>query len=702
MNWIAVLSFVIPPILSLAGYIYYTIPSYSDSKIIPSVWDKITIERDGKGIPHITASSTEDACFALGYVHAQDRMLQLDLLRRISEGSLSEIFGNKTLELDIFSRNIGFKRQALLSLPKHSNHTLLLLHRYSEGINAWAEANPLPFEYFITWSHWQYWKPVDTLSIWRYVSFFQNSEWRHELFRAKLAATIGERLAKIILPYDESMIFPKSYIINDYDLPQELKRTSSFYASHTSNGKINDFETLNDEIYYLNLQTSAAFVVSGNKTKSGKPLISSQIYFSSRIPTEVYLSKITTNNIKLSGTTIPGIPFFYQGENGSISWAAVPILADVIDLYVHKIHHTEELYLLNENWEPFYKITEKIAVKGQEPVEVAIKLTKYGPMLINPSILNFKEAISIRWTANEIEDNDFDSIIKINTAKNPRDFRLALSGIKVPNFSVVYGLNTGIIGYQAVGLFPQRESYGAVPLDGSRSDADWKKFIDFKELPYVLNPKEGFILAAGNSPISASYKHSISFSGTYFNDKAYRMSNAIKETLTIRKSFAIDNAVEILYDNHTEFWASAQNWISILKNETAKRILENSDCETAKDCMRIFESLIIDKEREEASEFVKTYKQICKKKYSSISPFFEKMDETTNKLDPFEDEGKSSIFIHDFGNIAKSLWSTNSGVSESKLSKFYNNLSQGFKSQKYELIFANHTVMISHLIPQEK
>lgn len=153
MRWIAILSLVIPPILSLISYLYYSIPSYAEDIAFEAVWDNIKIERDQNGIPNIQASSLEDAFFGLGYVHAQDRLFQLDILRRTAEGSLAEILGEDALDIDIFAKNIGFSHHASLSYSDLSNKSKILLKRYTDGINSYAAVNNLPFEFFLTWNH---------------------------------------------------------------------------------------------------------------------------------------------------------------------------------------------------------------------------------------------------------------------------------------------------------------------------------------------------------------------------------------------------------------------------------------------------------------------------------------------------------------------------------------------------------------------
>lgn len=423
----------------------------------------------------------------------------------------------------------------------------------------------------------------------RYISFFQSAEWGHEFLRYKLIKVLGEETVRNILPYEDDRQFMNHYSINEQEIPSELRYENMVHPSQTKVGKIDHVDSWYENAYYLNQDVSYGFVVSGKYTDSKKPVISTELHISSRVPGNFYLSKISTPSLKLSGSSVTGIPFFYQGSNEDLSWAGLPMLSDTIDIYVHTLNPNDpDLYLSDGKWEKIHKISYKIDIKGENSKEIEIKYTKYGPILENSSVLkqlgsaklNKGQVMSVRWAGNEVKDTDFDAVMELYHAKNSRDVRRSLEGIKVPNLSFLYATKVGDIGYQSVGAHPKRKFYSVVPLDGSTSDTDWDGFLAYEELPYSLNPYKGYFVIAGNKPISSHYKHSVSLSGSYDDTKSLAISNSIEKIIK-NKNFTVSDAVKIQSDNTDLFAKKAVRVLtSNLKqkqSQTIAKIFENWD-----------------------------------------------------------------------------------------------------------------------------
>lgn len=534
MKWIYVLSISLPPILILANYVFKTIPDYSETLKLKAIYGEIIITRTSKGIPNIKATCIEDAFFALGYAQAMDRLWQMDMLRRTADGTLAEVFGESVLEKDVFSRNMKFKKNAV-KLSSISPKGQLYMQRYTDGINSYAQSHYLPIEYFLSWIKWRRWEIADSLSIWRYLSFVVSMDYQHDLLRSELSSVLGSSLG--LLPLDELLQFDQYYSISSHELPRELYKVYKYFTKDTLPG-----EKADRSDYYN--QNSNAWVVSGDFTASGKPILSNDPHFIKYVPCLLYLASVDWGTNHINGGIIPGIPVFIAGDNGVIAWGGTGLGSDNIDLYTHEIANSK--YLYDNNWLDLETFKEDIKIKKEPTRTYTFQSTNSGPVLYNKTT-----PISIRWAADEVLDTSFDGYLDLLSATTVRAIRLSLAKVVIPNLNMLYGNIEGDIGYQAIGVQPLRTFLAAGIFKGNDPELRWTEFIKFEEMPYCINPPKGYIVATNSRPITQMYKHYASFGGEFSEGRGSRIDFLIQDLIKTRKKLSVSDMVEIQLDEYS-------------------------------------------------------------------------------------------------------------------------------------------------------
>ena len=537
-----------------------TVPNYSETRIIHGLYGEVIIDRSDKGIPEIKASCIEDVFFALGYIHAMDRLWQLEVLRRSAQGTLSEIFGASALKKDILARNMQFKQNAF-KLFSLSSKAELYLHRYCEGINNYAESNYLPIEFFITWQKWKKWDSIDTLSIWRYISFALATDWDNDLLKSEVLSKL-----KNWSIFSKNSQFQQYFTIDNNELPRELYK-------RTENMRTHDFEVFgikSDDLHSYQ-PFGTCFVVSGDYTITGKPILSSSLSSNFDIPSLFYLTSVKWNKFSIKGGTIPGLPIFVFGTNGIASWASNPLKTDTIDLYSQKVDKNS--YFYQNSWVDLQTFTETIRVKNEPDRIIQFFVTNAGPLLHG-----FSDNISIKWAADEVFDTSLDSFIDLMTATTVRSIRISLEKVVIPNLGIVFANTEGEIGFQAVGVHPIRNYEGFGVLNGENDLTKWKAFVKFEDLPYCLNPSKGFIVFANNRVSTELYSHFEAFDGAFDGIRASRLDFLIRKKMNSAKKLKTYDFFEVLYDEYSDIaYNLLPVWLKILENKYADRVFNDWD-----------------------------------------------------------------------------------------------------------------------------
>lgn len=510
IGWIALLVLVVVVLGGSGGYLWLrrSLPQTSGDIRVRGISGPVTIVRDRDGVAHITGTTDADAVFGLGFVHAQERLWQMEVQRRIGHARLSEIFGATTLQTDKFLRTLGVARAARSALERLDSETLAWLEAYTAGVNAFLATNPvLPPEFLILGVQPEPWQPIDSLVWAKMMAWDLGGNWSNELMRATLIAKIGPEDAPFLMPpytADGPLIMSAAGVVS----PATAADTPHTPLKPETTRRMLD---LAQELQFLNrigdqLAGSNNWVIGGSRTASGKPLLVNDPHLANRIPSIWYLAHIQGSTINVIGATFPGLPAVVIGHNGRIGWGVTNTGPDVQDLYIERIdarNHAE----YNGRREPVTLISEVITVKDAEPVTLTVRITRHGPV-ISDVLEDIDEPLAFRWTALDPEDTTLRAFINLNRARNWQEFVAALRDYKAPMQNFVYADVEGNIGFYAPGLVPiRRNGDGSVPVPGWTDEYEWIGYVPFAELPHIYNPPQDYIVTANNQVVGDDYPY---------------------------------------------------------------------------------------------------------------------------------------------------------------------------------------------------
>lgn len=493
--------------VALAGIWFVRRPWPQVSGVIHAVGLQAPVEviRDRWAMPHIFAQNPHDLFFSQGYVHAQDRMWQLEFTRRIGNGSLCEILGPDAIEIDRLTRTLGMRRVAEADWAEMKGEDREALTAYAEGINSFLSANRgrLALEFRIFGVDPEPWSPLDSLVIVKLISWSLSENASIEVSRARIIGRAQESVAKQLLPpYSEGapVIIPQelgSFKWLNKDLLTALKSTAGALGTAGPT------------------QGSNNWIVSGKRTANGHPLLANDTHLDLFIPSIYYAIGLEGGGFHVAGYSLAGTPGVPIGHNEHIAWGITDLVADVEDMYVEKLDSDSEpaRYEFRGEWLPLKIDTEVVKVKGAEPITLRVASTNHGP-IVNQFIDRFKDSrpLSIAWSG-EHNPGLIESILLLNRSADWNEFRRALSFWDGPNINFGYADVDGNIGYQAAGRIPIRGSNdpGIMPVPGWTGEYEWKGLIPFDGLPNSFNPSRGFIVSANQKPVSADYPYPLGY-----------------------------------------------------------------------------------------------------------------------------------------------------------------------------------------------
>ena len=481
--------------------VYRVLPQTSGTIAAP-VSQRVTIARDALGVPHISAASDDDAFFAQGYATAQDRLFQMDGLRRLAGGNLAEIAGAGALDLDRDSRRLRMRRiaeMAYVSLPPGDRAPLAA---YARGVNYFIQTHlhALPVEFTLLGYQPRPWSVMDTILIGLHMYRDLTTTWKDEILKRDMLAA-GDR-AKV------DFLFPAR-----------------------SGGELQP--------------GSNAWAVSGAHTASGKPLLANDMHLQYSIPGIWYMVHLRAPGLDVSGVSLPGTPSVIVGHNQRIAWGVTNLHFDVQDLYIENFDPATGRYFYRGQWEQAREEREIIPVKGAQAVEMPLWVTRHGPLYINDA----KEHLALRWAAAEPGSFQF-PFPELNRAGNWQEFTQALARFPGPAQNFVYADVDGNIGYHATGLLPIRKGYtGDVPVDGSSGDYEWQGFIPFDQLPSFYNPPAGVIVTANQNPFPPDYPYSVNG-----NFASHYRSRQIQNLLMARNGWRAADMLAVQKDVYSGFF----------------------------------------------------------------------------------------------------------------------------------------------------
>lgn len=528
----------------------------------------VRVVRDGRGIPHIEAADDDDLYFAQGYATAQDRLWQMDLLRRTARGELSEIFGRATVEEDKRRRVYGFARLSEQLVAKASPRARAALEAYARGVNAYTESldggagRELPREFQILQYRPRSWRPADSVVIGKNFAEALSTSWPTDLSRAALAELPPKRRVELMpdaSPLDV-IVVGTDEVRKGAGAAQRGAATRTKTRSDTPTPFITDkerAELLSEAARVLGLSrlslgraalfvedraASNNWVVSGKRTASGKPLLANDPHLPSSAPSVWYLAHLKAPGVNVAGVTAPGAPGVIIGHNEQIAWGMTNLGPDVQDLYAEKFSADRpSFYATPSGLKEAVIRREEIKVRKSltgnqadaDLVAFDVTVTRHGPIFLERGGLRY----ALRWTALDPEATEFEAFYKLNRARDWNDFRAALRDYRGPVQNFVYADAHDHIGYYGAGMIPIRRSGdGSVPYDGATDAGEWTGFIPFDELPHLYDPPSGLIVTANARIVGRSYPHFL----THEWADAYR-ARRIYELLKDRQKLTADD-----------------------------------------------------------------------------------------------------------------------------------------------------------------
>ncbi len=512
---------IISLVLSLLFFFWasfrHSVPKIEGTVSLKGLTSEVEILRDPWGVPHVFAQNEMDLFFAWGYVHAQDRMWQMDFHRRVGFGRLSEIFGQEVLEKDKIIRNFGLEKAVHEDENQLSAEFKDLLHSYTRGVNSWLDSRKLnwPPEFLILRYRPEPWRLLDSLIIKEVMALFMCVEYQYEVFRAKLVEQFGAQKALQVL---EEEVVPPRHEIGELSFSELL----SLPGAPGSND----------------------WVLAGSRTASKKPLLANDPHLGISLPSifhEIHLSCPTLNVI---GVSIPGIPVVIIGHNDALAWGLTYSTVDAQDLFLEKINASGDKYLDRGEWKPLLRENHLIRVKGKKnPETMEVLWTERGPV-ISPLIIESQKPISLSWTIYE-GGRTFESFYRLNKARDWDEFKAGVSLFDAPSHNIIYADKYGNIGYYLGGRIPLRPAPAALfPYPGWVEEGQWQGFLEEEDKPTVYNPAEGYIVTANNRVVPDEYPHYVSIDWDV-PFRAERITELLleKETHTIETQMRIQNDV---------------------------------------------------------------------------------------------------------------------------------------------------------------
>lgn len=478
--------------------LWASLPEHEGEVLLTGLEGPVTILRNPYAVPTIRAQSERDLWRALGFVHGTDRMVQLEITRRIGRGRLAELVGEAGLGFDRFFRTLGLAQVAEAGLAAYRPEERAKLDAYAEGVSAaFARAGVLPPELLVLGVRPEPWRAADTLLVHRLMALEVAGSWRRELLRARLAHLLpAERLAELLSEEDSEG--PISIAHGELPPAALLEDLAEVLPDPQSIGL-----------------GSNAFVLAGSRTASGAALLASDPHLPLRAPGVWYLAVLEAPGLFLAGGTIPGLPAVVIGRNERVAWGLTTTGADSEDLVRIRPDPTDPgRYLVAGGSEPFVERIETIAVRGREPERLVVRETRFGPIvsdvLRTREVVATGELLALQWIGLHRDDRTLAAAEAMSRARDVEELLAALSVFASPVQNVLVGDRSGRIGLAVAGRVPIRRGHdGGLPVEAVDGRADWLGFVPAEVLPRAVDPPAGALFNANNRVVGPDYPHPI-------------------------------------------------------------------------------------------------------------------------------------------------------------------------------------------------
>lgn len=505
--------FVLGGVLGLLGLYSLTQTKTSGQLLLSGLYGPVSVTRDQMGVVHIDAQLDDhDLYFALGYVHAQDRFWQMELQRRIAQGTLSEILGEAALSKDEFLRTIGFYRAAQQGLQCYDEETRAIIRSYTAGVNAFMAQSKYPLEIRLLRYRPQPWSEEDTVAWSKMVAWDLQNTWQEKINNYMIQHRTPQWASQATAPYPASA----PTIISKEEWAAVLGSKSHAMTSDNNTETPSSSTALTQTLQELQQKAesvqqslgmqpspskgSNSWVISGKWTQSGKPFLVNDPHLRLQTPGVWYLAELKGPHKHVIGATIPGSPGVVIGHNDFIAWGVTNVNPDVQDLYIEPQDA------------PLTTREEIIQVRGQSPHRLVVRESQHGPLISDLTQAGrVAERVAFKWTALDPKDTTLMALLKISDARNWSEFVNVLRYFVAPSQNFIYADRKGNIGYYLPGRFPIRRGWSGalpVPADGKH---EWEGYVPFEQLPHVYNPPKGYIVTANNKPVPDNYPYELTF-----------------------------------------------------------------------------------------------------------------------------------------------------------------------------------------------
>jgi penicillin amidase len=499
---------LVPPLALLGTYLWMRAqqPQTSGTVAIPGSGAPAEIVRDGQGVVHIFAATERDAYRALGYAHAQDRLWQMETMRRASAGRLAELIGVKygdfALRTDRLMRTLGVRRSAEAMAATLSPDARAAFDAYAEGVNAYLEtrSEALPLEFQLLRHTPEPWTVADSL-VWAKLMALQlSANYRDELFRSRVLEWLSPQQIDDLFPPDAPGS-PTTLAgeLRGMDMRDMVRRT---LAALPQMG----FDTASNE-----------WVLTGARTTTGKPILANDPHLGLEAPILWYLARIVTPGFTSAGATVPGVPLTILGHNGKVAWGFTTTHSDTQDLFVEKPDPRDPArYLTPDGSQPFETRAETIAVAGEASQTLTVRSTRHGPVVSDLDAPPAADAggsgagpvLALSFPGLSDDDTSAEALYRLNHAATAETARDALRLHVAPQQNVVYADVTGEVGFITPGRVPiRRKGDGRVPVPGWTGEYDWTGFLPYYALPQAVNPPSGQFVNANNAVVGRDYPY---------------------------------------------------------------------------------------------------------------------------------------------------------------------------------------------------
>lgn len=548
-------------IAALAGFILITgikrgaLPRYKGELEITGLESEVTVYRDERGMPHIYADNEHDLYFTTGFVVAQERLWQMDLIRRATTGRLSEIFGESYIKTDLFLRSLDMTTKSKRILGNQDTAIIDCMKSYADGVNAYiaSAGKKLPPEFRILGYQPDTWKLEDIANIIGYMGWdLAAGNLTADIFNYRLFQKLGYERASSLIPDFKAVISPAF---------------PNFRLSDTALAHAAEYVSSTDKLTTLGIHSfsgSNNWAVNGEKSETGKPILSNDMHLGLSSPgIWIQVHQVIPGKLNVTGVVVPGEPFIVAGHNEKIAWGMTNLMVDDIDLFSEKINpENGNQYFFNNEWKDIVVREEIIKVKGGREDTLSLSFTHRGPVISGFRDIN-DAVLTMRWSGYD-ESDELRAVYLLNRASNWEDFRSALSSFRSVSQNFAYADVEGNIGLNTGGGIPVREGYGSIIRNGETDKFDWKGYVSFENLPTSFNPENGYVSSANNKTVSDEYPWYISF--RFY--PPFRIER-IRQMLGEKEKVGIDDFKRMITDQHSLYAAMLTPHILKLKDNKA-------------------------------------------------------------------------------------------------------------------------------------